>query len=137
MGPLLWPCEKWSSLGAADRESLRVGPLVAPRESVHLGCSGLGVTPRHPQSSPKFKKYNTLRMATLPDDWCRVTLVGPVSAHCDWLKQRDLQLLSQSGGTDNCLSRSIPEICFACCWNVKQLRYISLSERNINHQLVI
>ena len=31
----------------------------------------------------------------------------------------DLQLLPQCGSTDPCLSRFVPEIHFACCWDVR------------------
>ena len=43
--------------------------------------------------------------------------VGLVSVYCDWVKQ---EVLSQWGGKQDCLSRSVPKKTLAYPWDVKQ-----------------
>ena len=43
----------------------------------------------------------------------------PMSAHRDPVKQK---VLPQCGSTNNCLSRSVPEMLSVCCWNVDNPR---------------
>ena len=48
---------------------------------------------------------------------------GHVLVHCDCVRQQaDQQLLSRCGSIYYCLSRLVPEIHTACCWDVKQPR---------------
>ena len=46
----------------------------------------------------------------------------------EWDRKYDLQLPSQFGNTNTCLSSPVPEIHLACCWHVKQPtnNYVSL-----------
>ena len=52
------------------------------------------------------------RLPCQPEVQSQFTVTG-----WDWTF--NLQLLSQSGSTYNCLSRSVPEI-LACCWDIEQ-----------------